>query len=894
MPHRSRVRPGPSLAWITLLLTVLLIVLIPGGQAGAAVTIFTEMLDNSQGDFARGTVQRTSISADVQSPPGTDKEGAVLLTPIGLLNKWSRDSQTLPTPGVQGHGVAALGNRIYTLAGSQGSLQASTTINSVFWATIDQANGFVVAHGYTDETLPAGATSANDFFLDDPLPPAVVLTADECGGRVQTLAPRSDATAAALEVPAGSNTGYLYAIGGFIRATQCSQSNLTTPLVQIGTVTADGNVTWTANDAGVGFMLPSPPIVDEGPPALGDRQLGVADAAAVIVRTSSDNAFLYVTGGLMVATNLPDLTTAAVFYAKIDPTTGRLRHPETNATDNPWVRTGNMPVVPPSGFAGTPGLFDHSAMTSRITVVEDGVTVTRDAIFIAGGYVNPARTFRNEYVYRALVDPDTGALTWSQRPNLANRLVNTEGVARTGLSGFAYNNRLYVVGGTTTSATTSALDSITSAIHDDLFDLQTITEESTEYFIGNNNPANPLLDPLANAGIVLVPARYPEDVQAPAGAGTAWAISLGGRDRSGNTSGVLWRGSIGGLAEANATRRSVEGSYYSRFFDIRIDSDESTAADGAARVLALNWTTEIDRSRNPTADLIIEFRRVRRADARCDEGAFPANTPWVQLDSDRSSSFFSQSGNNRVELKEVFGEEKFNATCFQYRALLTQNGRNAEGGLIPPIDITETPKLLNISVEKTIPGEPDLWIERFDVTVTERGRFDGFDLAMKNLHPDGRSETALVGADLFPVVLCVAYSELEQPEPELEVPTLPIENDDDNRVDCAPVYRWVNRLQTTPDVTLALNTGWYSNYNAHPLLPELGQDQPLADLRTLFATPGHYAVAALIDPFNLVAEGGLGKTNNRGENLTEGDTTPLIRRFTILSTNRLYLPTVVR
>ncbi|MEI6181081.1 MAG: hypothetical protein WCP31_10025, partial [Chloroflexales bacterium] len=233
-----------------------------------------------------------------------------------------------------------------------------------------------------------------------------------------------------------------------------------------------------------------------------------------------------------------------------------------------------------------------------------------------------------------------------------------------------------------------------------------------------------------------------------------------------------------------------------------------------------------------------------------------------------------------------------------------------------PGDSHLTPKLFKIEVETSEPYDPDLQVNAFEIGTNAQGQIDNLNLKIINLNGVVANTVA---ADVveFPVVLCVAYSAtgpipLTWTPPTLPVPPIP----PDNRLGCAQVYRFISGAWTVPGQVLFLNSdkGWHVNF-ANTVAPGTKADD-LVNALSIFNTPGYYAVAALIDPFNLVTEGGGGKANNSGENLNNG--LPLIRRFQIqaarlpdapnaipvpqpdppipdpLGDNSVYLPMVVR
>lgn len=903
LPERRHVRRLSLLVIAVILFTAL-----PSLYPAAAAPSF-KPLDDSQGDFSQGSFQRTAIGSG-SSSTFKDDDGALQLTAVGNLASWPLAQPDLPVP-LGSMGVTTIGNRLYTVAGAGASIESYT--DSVFWATANQQNGSFQPHGFTEATKPTGSTLADDYWVNDPLPAALAYMgrapSSACNA-AEILGRRSPAVASYV---ANNGNQYLYAIGGAFLPSTCSPNVLTSPVVQRGTVTpATGDITWTSGTDLVDSYLPSPNLPDlsgeawDSPdPYVGlvEEALGVEGAAAVVMRdSSSGNAYLYVIGGLAsyrLGSTPDSLVTPAVFYTRLS-STGAFENPHgLDNTGTPWARTANVPLnvvytetpIPSPGYLG---IFNHTAMVSRVTVDdEDGDTITREAIFVTGGYTSrPLSTVTaNSSVFRAMFDTSkgNGELKWETvlNPAKPGEHVSTDGQGRAGAAGFAYGSKLYVIGGIPKSAGADPLGTVTTGVHNDAMNMvplfTTTPSQLSEYFIGGGG--EDVIDPVYGLGAGVIPAT---PIPGSSNQNAAWGYAVGGFSSGGTPSAQIFSGPIGGPSETNAEKRAPEGWFYSRVHDIQLAGDGDAKTE--ARMLSIRWFSQIDRGQNLGADMYLEFRR--SSTVPCTEASF-IGTSWVRLDANDDQGLYSGDGSviNQVKLRTVFPTENFDARCFQYRVYITRNG--STGG-VPNAggNDTVTPRLYKVDVETTKPGDPDLKLEAFDIGPNAKGQFSIFNLQIRNLN-ETIVKTAEAPEGNFPVVLCVARSEIGQPKPTLVPPTLPITGDSDDRVDCAPVYRSVDWSLTNPLIQpFAINTGWDANYNDSLL--DLVQDQPIPnDIRGYFNRPGNYAVAVLIDPFNAVPELGAGKTDNRGENLNNGQ--PLIREFTISQTGySTYLPMLRR
>jgi hypothetical protein len=862
---------------------VLVLAGMPGGSAGAQGQSVTQVLDDQQIEFARGVFQRTALSPETNpvSTNPADRSGAVQLSPIGVLKPWEKVAAELPNRTAQGDngartdaGVVSVGNRLFVIAGSgSGNVGA---LDTVFSASIDQVLGNIVNHN-----VPATSPRyADERWLNDPLP-ATLLIEDEINCPVVTQPPSAARTrVAAASLTTGANTGFVYVVGGVVSEAVCG-AELTTPVVQIGAVDAAGVVTWS-NSAG----LPSEPTFD------GDtRRRGVEGARATVVRTSAGKAFLYVTGGLSAYGNelgeVLDRVEQSVFFAEINTTTGAL---------SAWTRGPDVPVLGSSPTDDTIGIFNHTMTAITTSVNTAAGTTVKDGIVIAGGFTNSAGTEINELVYRATIDPSTGALTWDDTPAVSGEGVALASGGMSGLSSIAYNNKLYMIGGAPLGG--APVDSVQTATFDDNLEIRKIPND-TGFFIGQGTTVLPN-GPRSNSGATVIDALPPPDNPTEA-LGSAWAFVVGGTDGGGAASPFIFRGRIGG-DEANDTFRSQDGWFYSNVFDLTFEQTGSTRKN--ARVLSIRWSAQIDRGSNTNADLIVQFRKVLRSDPNCpNETVFSATDTWYTLDADTNSAFYSQSNTaaqpyNQVSLRDAFGSEDFVATCFQYRARFLQNGVDANNQPIAAAATSATPKLFSMNIEKIVAGNADLRVKEFNQPTVLNGRLANISASIQNLSLEGIDNTvtptvgSATGEGGFFIGMCIARSDPGQPVPALTPPD-PASVNLSQIPACVQAIYEAYTYQLPPGAVLPLESrtingneqqGWFK---ANPDFSRTYYD----DLKSLFCTPGNYSVAMLVDMGNLVGESDAGEGNNLGQDVNGNQ--PLVHSFTTTGcTNLIALPLV--
>lgn len=833
-----------------------------------------EFFDNTQGNFADGTFQRTSVSADVATI-GEDVRGATQLAPAGVLLPWRPLNNQLPSASDSGglfdFGLVALGKYLFTVVGSDPAItQGGGRSDKVYSAEVDQRAGVLVTNPTSGEiwrsfTVPAGPVNQNI----------------DCTG--VDISARTRAAVAAVEAPAARQAqgvlGYIYIVGGSAFDLAC-EGDITASLVQIGTVNTTGAITgWSTLPANA---VPNA-FTTAGVPA---EFLGLEGAMATIVRTSGSpsKTFLYVLGGISINPYdflNPNNITRQAIYTEIDLNTGALRNPTNPGASSVWARANadGMPLPP-----GKPGLRNGTAVSTQVTrqVLDNttnppsAATVTREAIFVAGGCfdADAGCSDLNPFVYRADVDPATGQLTWTGTPGVGSPTGVQVGLeARTGQAGLAYGNKLYLIGGSSTGQPSAAKDSIPTAFLTDNAQIDQVVPNTSTFFVGETDQVlTSATGPGGRIGLAaaIVPALPPANETDPnVTVNAAWAFAAGGRNPNGQASRLIFVGRLGGADEAEDAIRLRDGWYYSNAIPIDISG-------ATARVVAVRWQADIDRSQNTNADMRFEFRKTITATGLCAEESFSTTDPedrWRLVDGDPATAFFSRPGTaqdpyNLIEMDEVFSSEQVNATCLQYRVRFLQNGENPTG--IP--NPSATPRLLNFSLKRVLSGSPDLKLKDFGINAPG-GRFRDLRVMIENLNDGGLIDTwdvseylALTNSQAargnFFVNLCVARADLGAPFPELDVPAPRklAEGEDPIPPPCSVAWASVNNTRMTKGAELSL-TQWNSNETNQPI-----------DIRTVFTEPGRYTVGVVIDYYDVIPEGVNGELNNRGESeqLPEG------------------------
>jgi hypothetical protein len=90
-----------------LLIAALLLVALPSLPVHAQLGVVTQIIDDTQGDYADGVFQRSAVSADrITGIDPDDEAGALVLAPSGVLNPW--DTGPFIAEAVANAGTAAL------------------------------------------------------------------------------------------------------------------------------------------------------------------------------------------------------------------------------------------------------------------------------------------------------------------------------------------------------------------------------------------------------------------------------------------------------------------------------------------------------------------------------------------------------------------------------------------------------------------------------------------------------------------------------------------------------------------------------------------------------------------------------------------------------------------
>jgi hypothetical protein len=841
-------RPLRLLAFFFIGAALLLVLLPPVAvQALEDETGVTEIIDNTQAEFASGVFQRTVVAATPDSPTNPDQIGAIELAPVGALNRnnWRTATATLPQP-LSDAPVVALDRYLFVIGGATSpDAEAENRSSYVYRGIVDQESGELVARA---EPYPNG----NDTFA------AFAIQPTDPGPDCDTpLAGRSRAGAVAVPATSGTNLGFIFVIGGSMYDTDCQTYDFSINLVQRATVNASGDIIgWSAQNS---WRFPT---LDDNGNIITDVNFpelrGVQNVQVVHVRTSAGIDFIYAIGGLSIAPAqfLQEDIYPYVFYTKVD-TNGNLVHPTSAGSATVWARLADLPFALHSG----------TAIAARTTRIEGGVPVQQDAIFLLGGCTDIECTTLNTSVYRADINPTTGALTWTNQVartgSGGSQAISIQG--RQGVTGISFNNRIYYVTGSTSTGTPGAAGAtatIPVAIYNDQFLLEDLTS-SSNYFVGfdeNNDYVLPQPNRRLNASVALVPAVPPASGSTQVNA--AWMYVIGGSNQSNQPTNTIFVGGVGGANETTGTIRASEGWYYSQPFSVLTQGETS-------RLLAMKWFTDLNPPlANPEADIRIQFRAVVTS-GTCRESDFNPSTStsnpsrWRDLDGDTTDPVLrSKNGENVVRLINAFPGEEIKATCMQYRAQFIQDpGQNSY-----------TPKLLYFAVEKVVAAKPDILIDTFNVQTTS-GSFTNIALTLRNLRNNDlsatRSVVAAVGGGGFFVDLCIvkrtnpstpALTAVPAPDPNAGAGATP---------DCATVSAQVPKEAMNPGATYTVPfADWVTASGGTPV-----------DWNAIFGEPGTYDVGIVVDYNALTGEDAQGRSNNRGENVSPPN--GIIRTVTI-------------
>jgi hypothetical protein len=765
--------------------------------------IIDEDLDNTLDSFGEGAFYRTALSSDRATEEALkDAVGAVQLAPSGDLNPWGI---AVPLPiSVANTGLVGLGNRLFLVGGSIPGDEGRT--DSVWTAAFDPQTGQIVGD------------TVDSWENRDPLPAVQVTNDLNCN-------PGSDSSKASVRHSAAvssialddAGAGVIFVIGGSIRL-DCNFLSFSSIATQIGQVDADGNISWSE-----GPTVPS----GEGETEIADEEFpfGIENAASVAVRTSSGQIFVYLIGGLRRFQEDPENggdileeLTKEVFYAEYNATTGSLGE---------WRRAADVPV---SGD----GLIGTAAIAASFDV-GGGPDEAINAFFVAGGQTELGTPGAfNPRVFRADINRTTGAITWNASPGEGTTGGTGLPDARAEVEGVSLNGKLYIIGGIEQPQGTFLDSVLTANLNDDL-SLQELGPNI--FFVGKTNP-DPVLQRPRSAHAVAV-LRGTRDSANPTDAKVAWVYVAGGSgpNNSGEeveTNDTLYLGRLGGADEAQDATLATNGWYYARATNVEI------APSVNAEILEFKWTTKIDRSALPSADIRLEYRTVVTTDPCDAPGAFDGST-WQIADGDQDSAFNSVPGENKFEFPDGLV-----AKCFQYRAFFERGSSSGTG----------TPVLLKTVLRKNVPGNPDLKLfnNQLDVQI-QNGQLTNLTIRIENKNTIGTNPITQpanyeVGpGGQFLVDLCIS-----EPNQPLVLPQLPVEGE--TIPACSKAYALVNNDVMIPNAQVTV-TNWKDSET----------DASIANLADLFdigdATGAvTFEVAVLIDPNNLINEGNEGGEDN--------------------------------
>jgi hypothetical protein len=895
--HARRHLRGYALLLICLGLATLL-----PGKPAAALGSVPQSIDNNQSDFADGVFQRVSLGSDQSSITAAtgeedDLPGVVQLAPAGVLDLWNQLG-TLNEP-VSGAGVTALGGRIFVIGG-----KPSSTINAtdkVYSTTVDPQTGTLAP--WKGSTLP----SVKAIYDDD--------TQQINSNCVTATSKRNRPGVASLQT--GTNTGYIYVIGGVLDIAGCYQ--LSSPTVLRAAVAANGTISWTDLGTTPSMRMPSPlEPIDDGTQSA--RTLGVDGAAVTIAHVRGNDGlnhyYLYVIGGKSsyvagfsadIPDSLEERVLRTVYYTEINSSTGNFVYPGPGTSSKVWKRdTADIGLVNPPTNKG--GLWNAAVTTVNAT----SGSLLKASIFLSGGAHDLNKTSGvqdptspDSFVYRADVGAN-GALTWAAGTNtVGSEQVGLAG--RQGMASLAYNNKLYMIGGTTSKDATGAKDTVPTAFLDDNLNVIKYDENTNTFFVGTTDKVlntNVSDQGRTNIGAVLVRAEPPPGT-INGTLNSAWAFVIGGDNHLGTPTNTIYRGRIGGSDEASAVKRAPDGWYYSGVIKSSFEiANGSSTTNEQARLIAIHWAADIDRtSGSPDADIELQFRKKITASGNCTGAdAFQDSDAWSAIaDGFANNALHTKTATtgtlyNKADMATVFGSSNTNASCIQYRAHLTQDATNS--GVFDP---ASTPKLLSIYIEKEIAIKPDITIPAggFDVITTADSRLSSLRMTIQNLSPDGASKTLSVEKWLalnglnphgnFYVNLCITKSadpKVAAPALTLPSPSANFVNTGNNKTLCpyyAAIYSAemgvgasVDLTKSTVPATYGGGSRWYSNTNG----------AAVTDIKSAFSKLAQYRIGLVLDTTVNVAEGDVGEANNLSS----------IVSFTIAGTpvNRVMLPFVRR
>jgi hypothetical protein len=751
-------------------------------------------IDNTLAEFARGQFQRASLGAvRLQSIPNqkiADENGAVQLGPIGLLRNWKKLPSTLPSK-LANMGTAAIGSRMFVIGGID---SLSNYLDSVYSAGIDTTNGQILSPGWQAEPALAAVHGS------DNLSPGALVSAI------------ASPAVAAVSKPGGG--GYLYVIGGEIPQGTRKFSSYAVQRASVGT---DGRIAapgWA--DLGVTGQIPLPD------PNNVFNHRGVLGASAVVFKTPNGKTYIYLIGGLEQYLNgsiVEQRGTRRVWYTEVNVSNGALSNPTGTGT-SVWARLDDIPL--PGTLPVNGGLWNTTAVADHFLTTVNG---TNDALYVIGGLNIPATSTASQEVYRALINPSTGALTWT--PKASDSTYYTLPESRAGHGAAIFRGNIYLTSGQASNSTNPDTSVLTTYIEDDL-DLHNfgVLGAGSDFLASPGaldcNAGNPCT-PRTTHGTILVQAG-------PTAPNTAFLYIIGGRGLTtdpvdGQGSDSIEMAKIGGDEDVKITGYAPTGIFYSATYPIVFD---------LAQIQQISWATQITRTTGVELDDIALDYRISN-DSDCTRPSW-TDASWQSVDGAPTDTHTSINGQNTVDLTSIA------ARCFQYRVTMTSSA-----------DLKQTPSLLNVSIRIFVPGNPDLSVKSITDRRGAKNLFTGLNVLIQNVNQLSPPTLAadVEGGGSFYVDMCI-YG----PNASGAAPTLPLTPANKQ---CSKAFANVNKSLLGPNAVYPV-TQWYDTATEQP-----------AELISFFQQPGTYTVYVAVDsyvddaavhPKGFIDEGDQGEGNN--------------------------------
>ncbi|KAB8140507.1 hypothetical protein F8S13_23835 [Chloroflexia bacterium SDU3-3] len=602
-------------------------------------------VNNTINQFTEGTFQRaemTTYESTSGSAAALDDKGGVQVTPISIFKfQENASAHSLPR-NLARMGIAVVGTRIFVIGGIahvNGSSTYETTAEVysaevATTATANQAIGEFTSDWVAEPSLPAVVSSGDTGFTD---PTAVV-------------------NSPAVVTATAGGKSYIYVIGGNTRIGE-SGRDFSSYAVRRATIGSNGRIsTWES------LSNATIPLIN---------QLSGLQGASAVTSTINGTTYVYLIGGLQryrVDQNMVESGSKAVFWAKVDSSTGKLVKP-SNPSQEGWDRGADLDLRDDSGVDAA-GLWDAAAVSGAYDVTNN--LYGGRAIYVFGGQTvsnnfpgNPGAAYNAE-VYQILPSatgsPDSGDWTSGTLPS-----------ARVGLGAVTFGGKNYLPGGAVVdgSALNPQNDMLMSIVNDFL-ELPPLSENGSNFLADEDAFATAR----AFHGTALVKVGE-----------SAYVYVLGGQSTAdGNnpvyTSDIRY-GKIGG-EQKQLVGYPRDGWYYSNVVDFNFSN---------AEVQNIRWGTYFSDPNN--GDIEISYR-VANANT-CSDPGWTFND-WKPIDGNSGSSF-SQEGANEVTLDTAEGR------CFQYRARLVSLKNEPEYSAALG---ASTPTLLYLSLLILLPGSPDI------------------------------------------------------------------------------------------------------------------------------------------------------------------------------------------